>query len=172
MPVPDRARQGTTGGEALGGALPRAPPSGSGYGYAAWLVVKFFTPDSRGDDEAAEAEWTRYLDRTPAPANTGRVHRLVYKHDGRRFVVVVGEQLEVFARRTGPRGGYIKDADFRTLGERMGSPVAAILDPPFGNLLYVWSYSPSRGWANPSLVGRNEVESIEYFDGYGHHHPV
>jgi hypothetical protein len=64
------------------------------------------------------------------------VHRLVYKHDGRRFVVVVGEQREVFARRTRPRGGYIKDADFRTtLGERTGSPVAAILDPPFGNLV-------------------------------------
>jgi hypothetical protein len=130
------------------------------------LVAKFFTPDFPNDDEAAEAEWARYLERTPATDNTRRVHRLVYKHDGRRYAVVVGEQREVFARRTGPRGGYIKDADFRTYGQRTGSRVAAILDPP-GNLLYVWSYGPPfGGWADPSPVGRNEVESIEYFDGY------
>jgi hypothetical protein len=133
------------------------------------LVVKFFTPDFPNDDEAAEAEWARYLERTPATDNTRRVYRLVYQHDGKRFVVVVGEQRQVFARRTGPRGGSIRDADFRTFGERTGSQVAAILDDPGEAVLHVWSYGPpSGGWSNPFMVGRRfEAKEIEYFDGYG-----
>jgi hypothetical protein len=41
--------------------------------------------------------------------------------------------------------------------------VSGIIDT--GDLIYVWSYGPPfGGWHNPSMVGRAEVKSIEYFD--------
>jgi hypothetical protein len=33
-----------------------------------------------------------------------------------------------------------------------------------GSLVEVSSELPSRGWANPSLVGLSEITSIEYFE--------
>ena len=92
--------------------------------------------------------------------------RLVYEHDDVKFVAEVGKQRERFVRRTGRRGGYIRNADFVPHSQPTGSVVAAILDPPGEPVLQVCSYGPPfGGWANPSLVGRSEVKSIEYFDG-------
>ncbi len=33
-----------------------------------------------------------------------------------------------------------------------------------GNVIYVYSEEPSRGWANPSLVGHGEVMSIDWIN--------
>ena len=46
-----------------------------------------------------------------------RVYSLTYEREGDRYEVTVGEKRKRYARRTGPRGGYIKDA-----GQRAGRP--------------------------------------------------
>lgn len=128
-------------------------------------MTGFFIPRLR-DDPAAEAEWQRYLERTPAPADSRRVYKLTYEHNGSKYEVAVGEPRKQFRRRTGPRGGYIPNADFERLGRATGTEVSGIIDT--GDLVYVWSYGPPfGGWVNPSLVGRAEIRSIEYFDDAG-----
>lgn len=99
----------------------------------------------------------------PAAATSiRRVRAITYEHDGDKYEVTVGKPRKVYPRQTGPRGGYIKDADHRSWGNETGTTVSRIEDG--GDLLYVWSEDPARGWANPSLVGRREIRSIAYFD--------
>jgi hypothetical protein len=85
---------------------------------------------------------------------------MTYKHDGDKYEVTVGESRKVYKRKTGPRGGYIKDADWQGWGTATGSTVTAISDA--GRFIEVYSEEPSRGWANPSMVGHDEVMSIEW----------
>lgn len=126
-------------------------------------MTKFFLPHLREDPAAAAAEWQRYLDESGAPQDSRRVHRLSYEHDGDRYEVTVGEPRQQFRRKTGPRGGYIKNADVERYGRDTGTVVSGIIDA--GDLVYVWSYGPPfGGWANPSFVGRREIRHIGYFD--------
>ena len=39
---------------------------------------------------------------------------MTYKHDGDKYEVTVGEPRKAYRRKTGPRGGYIKDADWQS----------------------------------------------------------
>jgi len=104
--------------------------------------------------------------------NDGEVHSrprqartMTYRHDGDKYEVTVGEPRKVYRRRTGPRGGYIKNADWQGWGTPTGSIVMAIIDA--GRVIEVYSEEPSRGWANPSLVGHSEVMSIEWISERG-----
>ena len=127
-------------------------------------MAEFFIPHLAGDPVAAEAESQRYLAESPAPPSSRRMHRLVYVHGGDRYEVTVGEPRKRFRRRTGPRGGYIKNAGYERLGRDTGTVVSGIVDTG-GDLVYVWSYGPPfDGWHNPSMVGRGEIRNIEYFD--------
>jgi hypothetical protein len=125
--------------------------------------MKFYIP--RLDDPSeAEARWAYYLESSPAPADSGRVCALEYEHGDSRFEVKVGQPRKEFKRKTGPRGGYIKNADYASYGYETGTEVSAIVDAR-GDLLFVWSFGPPfGGWASPSLVGRHEVRRIEYFE--------
>ena len=94
-------------------------------------------------------------------AAAGRQARsMTYKHDGDKYEVTVGEPRKVYRRKTGPRGGYIKDADWQGWGTPAGSTVTAIIEA--GKCIEVYSEAPPRGWANPSMVGHGEVMSIEW----------
>lgn len=55
-------------------------------------------------------EWQRYLRESPAPASSRRVYSLTCEHDGDRYEITVGHPRKKYPRKTGPRGGYIKDA--------------------------------------------------------------
>jgi hypothetical protein len=96
----------------------------------------------------------------------GRVARsMTYKHGGDKYEVTVGQSRKVYKRKTGPRGGYIKDADWQGWGTPTGSTVTAITDA--GRFIEVYSEEPSKGWANPSMVGHDEVMSIEWVSEAG-----
>ena len=126
-------------------------------------MARFYIPHLRDDPAVAETEWERYLGESPAPPDSRRVYSLTYERDGDRYEVTVGQARKCYRRRTGPRGGYIKNADHERVGRRTGTMVSGIIDA--GELLYVWSYGPPfGGWHNPSLVGRGEVRMIQYFD--------
>jgi hypothetical protein len=104
--------------------------------------------------------------------NDGKVHAkprqartMTYRHDGDKYEATVGEPRKAYRRRTGPRGGYIKNADWQGWGTPTGSTVTAIIDA--GHVIEVYSEEPSRGWANPSMVGHSEVMSIEWISEPG-----
>jgi hypothetical protein len=125
--------------------------------------VKFFIPDLQDDPEAAEAEWQRYIRDTLAPAESRRVYSVTHYHDGSKIVATVGNERLEYTRKSGPRGGKIKNAGFVPVGRSTGTKISAIIDA--GNVIYVWTYGPPfGGWANPSLIGRSAVEDIEYFE--------
>ena len=125
--------------------------------------MKFFIPDLRDDPNAAEAEWQRYLRDTLAPAQSRRVYSVTHYHDGSKIVATVGKERLEYTRKTEPRGGDIKDAGYSPVGRRTGTEISVIIDA--GNVIYVWTYGPPfGGWANPSLIGRSEVEDIEHFE--------
>jgi len=95
-----------------------------------------------------------------APATPRQARTVTYKHNGDKYEVIIGEPRKVYRRKTGPRGGYIKNADWQGWGTPTGSTVTAITDA--GQYIEVYSEEPSRGWANPSMVGHGEVMSIEW----------
>jgi hypothetical protein len=47
---------------------------------------------------------------------------------GDKYEVIVGESRQVYRRKTGPRGGYIKNADWQGWATPTGSTVTAIID--------------------------------------------
>ena len=125
--------------------------------------MEFFIPDLTGDPEAAERRWEYYLAESPASPGRRRVYSVTYEHDGAKYEITVGERRKRYARRTGPRGGYIKNADYVPWAQETGTVISAIIDG--SDVLYAWSYGPPfGGWSNPSVIGRGEVRSIRYFD--------
>ena len=103
---------------------------------------------------------------TDGSASAGNHARsLTYKHGGDKYEVVVGQPRKRYRRRTGPRGGYIKDAGWQGWVEETGSTALDIVDA--GHVIEVWSGEPSHGWANPSYVGRQAVISIQWADPPG-----
>ena len=89
-----------------------------------------------------------------------RARSMTYKHNGDEYEVTVGQPRKLFRRKTGPRGGYIKNADWQGWDTPTGSTVTAIID--VGHVINVYSEEPSSGWANPSQVGHGEIMSIEW----------
>lgn len=125
-------------------------------------MVEFFIPHLRTDPLAAEAEWERCAGDSGAPASSRRIYSMTYGHEGSEFVVKVGDRRLEYRRRTGPRGGRLKDAGYERRGRSTGTEVSAIIDA--GPIIYVWSYGPPfGGWANPSLVGKSSLREVEYF---------
>jgi hypothetical protein len=90
-----------------------------------------------------------------------QIRSITYEHEGDRYEVIVGSPRRVYRRRTGPRGGYIKNAGQKSWSTGTGSVVTGI-EP--GDPFCVWSEVPSGIWDNPSLVGQHEIRHIEYFD--------
>jgi hypothetical protein len=97
---------------------------------------------------------------SPAPAAPRQARTMTYRHDGDKYEVTIGQRRHLYRPKTGPRGGYIKDADWQLWGTPTGSTVTAITDAD--RFIEVYSEEPSRGWANPSMVGHDEVMSIEW----------
>jgi hypothetical protein len=87
---------------------------------------------------------------------------MTYRHDGDKYEVSVGKPRKIFKRQTGPRGGYLKNADWQGWGTETGSVVTAIEDG--GKAIYVFSEEPSGVWANPSMVGFNEIVNIDWIN--------
>jgi len=127
-------------------------------------MTKFFVPHLRVGSDAEEA-WSSYLDTSHATAddNARRLYSLTYEHEDSLYKVKVGEPRVRFRRRTGPRGGYIKDAPYSTSGTPTGTDVTAIVRA--GNVIHVYSWGPSYGgWANPSFVGPDSITQSTYFE--------
>jgi hypothetical protein len=128
--------------------------------------MKFFIPHLASVPVAAEAEWRRYLESGSLQASSRKVYSLRHHHGGDRYEVTVGQPRQVYRRRTGPRGGYIKNAGQETYPQSTGTVVSGIIDA--GQVILVWSYGPPfGGWANPSYIGREELTMIEYFEDEG-----
>lgn len=117
--------------------------------------MRFFVPRA-----TAEQNLKIWQDLTAAGQRA--VFAVTYGHEGSKFVVTVGKERQEYRRQTGPRGGYIKNAGHVGWAISTGSTVMLIINT--GTLLEVHSEPPSRGWANPSLIGLNEVTSVDYFE--------
>ncbi|MGH3155272.1 MAG: hypothetical protein ACRDNF_01650 [Streptosporangiaceae bacterium] len=48
-----------------------------------------------------------------APGSQHQARTVTYKHGGDKYEVTVGQHRQVHRRKTGPRGGYIKNADWQ-----------------------------------------------------------
>jgi hypothetical protein len=123
--------------------------------------VKFFIP-SVDDLLEAEKVWRSFADDCGAPQSCRRLYSLTYTHDQDKIVVTVGKPPMVYKRQTGPRGGYIKNADFVRLGQSIGTTVCGIVDA--GSLIYVYQIPSNRYWANPILVGQGSVMTLDPFE--------
>lgn len=123
--------------------------------------MKFFIPGL--SEEQAEERWAFYVRDGGAPDTSRRVYAVTYEHGGDRYAVKVGEPRQVYRRRTGPRGGYMKNAGHEGWATETGTVISGIVDAR--TYLQVWSFGPPfGGWANPSLIGRPEITRIEYFE--------
>jgi hypothetical protein len=65
---------------------------------------------------------------------------MTYRHDDDEYEVIVGQHRQVYRRKTGPRGGYIKNADWQPWGTPTGSTVTAIIDA--GRFIEVYTEDP------------------------------
>lgn len=119
---------------------------------------KFFIPDA----EDSAAAWDQYVAAVGIKDQDAEaLYGINYVHEGNRYEVRIGEPRKVFPRNSGPRGGYRPNAGYRSWGSISGNVVTAIMRAP--NVVYVWSLSPSRPWANPSMVGFGELEQVVTF---------
>jgi len=117
--------------------------------------MRFFVPGATSEQSAKI--WQEL-----AEGGHRLVHSVTYDHEGSKFVVTVGVERQEYRRKTGPRGGYIKNAGHVGWPVSTGSVVQLIVHT--GSLVEVSSALPSRGWANPSLIGLGEITSIDYFE--------
>jgi hypothetical protein len=116
--------------------------------------MRFFVPN-------ATPEQTAKIWQGIVAAGHRAVHSVTYEHEGSKLVVTVGKERQEYRRKTGPRGGYIKNADHVGWAVPTGSTVLLVVNT--GTVLEVHSELPPRGWANPSLIGLGEITTIEYF---------
>ena len=70
-------------------------------------------------------------------AGQRQARSMIYEHEDAKYVVTVGEPRVKYPRKTDPRGGYIKDADWQGWGTPTGSTVTAIIDA--GRFIEVYS---------------------------------
>jgi hypothetical protein len=56
------------------------------------------------------------------PAKPRQARAMTYRHDGDKYGVTVGEPRKVYKRKTGPRGGYIKNADWQAGAPKPAAP--------------------------------------------------
>ena len=121
-----------------------------------WTMVRFYLPDQPEAVIKSQADLLR-------SKGLRAIRKLEYEHNSSRFVVEVGSPRQEYRRKTGPRGGYIKNADFSRMAHSTGTVVNLIIETP--SVIEVYS-SPRDGWGFPSLVGDGEVTegTIEYFD--------
>ena len=120
--------------------------------------MKFFMPELDDEEVAKQLEAIR---QRPGRA----IFKMKYEHDRSRFEVEVGKPRKEFRHKTGPRGGYIKDADIERLGRDTGGTVVRIVD--LGDVIEVYAL-PGLGWSVPSFVGRAELtEPPDYFEEFG-----
>ncbi len=118
----------------------------------------FFVPGA-SDPKAA---WDWYLQAVGLRSEEAEaLYEIDYHHDGDRYEVRVGEPRHLYPRKTGPRGGYRRDAGHRAWSSDTGTVVTAIMQAP--NVIYVWSLPPYGGWANPSMVGSGELRKAVPF---------
>jgi hypothetical protein len=116
--------------------------------------MKFFLPDQSDEIIRSEADLLR-------GKGIRAIRKLEYDHDSSRFVVEIGKSRQEYRRKTGPRGGYIKNAGYQGWANSTGNIVNMILKTP--TVIEVYSV-PGDGWAFPSLVGGSEITGVEYFD--------
>jgi hypothetical protein len=114
------------------------------------------------DPAEAEARWAHYLEASGARPDSRRVYSLTYFHGADKIEVNVGSERREY-RRTRGRG---RGLDFERRYRLTGTTVSGIVDS--GDVIYVWSFGPPfGGWANPSLVGPDSLERIQYFKPRG-----
>jgi hypothetical protein len=122
--------------------------------------MEFFVPHV-GDGSTAQEAWEYYV--RDLATGTRAVFSVTYEKDEAKYIATVGQPRKEYARKTGPRGGRLKDAGHRNHPRSTGTDVTAIADPG-GPMLYVWSMPPYGVWGDPSYVGRSSITEIEYFD--------
>ena len=113
----------------------------------------FFIPEA-SDSKGA---WDWYVHAVGLKGEEAEaLYEIDYLHDGDRYEVRVGEPRHLYPRKTGPRGGYRRDAEYRGWSSDTGTVVTAIMRAT-PNMIYVWSLPPYGEWANPSMVGSGEL---------------
>ena len=120
----------------------------------------FFIPEAVDP----RATWRAYVEATGLDeSEVEPLFGIAYLHGGNRYEVRVGEPRKAFPRKTGPRGGYRANAGYRDWSSATGTVVRAIMRTP--TVVFVWSTPPYGGWANPSMIGLTEVETVVGFAG-------
>jgi hypothetical protein len=127
--------------------------------------VQFFIPHL-AEGSTSEDAWNEYLKLASLPPTTRPLRSIMYEHGGDRYVVTVGSRRKKYARLTGPKGGYIKNAGQSSVAVETGTDVTAICDPAQGTTkpIHVFSMPPYGGWGHPSYVGWESVTDFEAFD--------
>ncbi|SRR5216683_5463689 len=93
----------------------------------------------------------------PGPAGSRPARSLIYTHGGDLYKATIGRPR----RRYGPvPPARATVAGGRHRGQESGNRIIAIVVTD--RQVEVWSQEPSHGWANPSLIPRDDVTNIQY----------
>jgi hypothetical protein len=123
-------------------------------------TMNFFLP---GHDDPAEAE-ARYAEiadasQTGLPSVDKRVYSIAFVHDGIDYVATVGapRQATKWRRKRNGRRDETREPSHYASG---GVVLAIFESEPF----LVFEVPGRSEWANPALVGRSSISSVEYFE--------
>jgi hypothetical protein len=104
------------------------------------------------------SDWVHQARVFPGPVGSRPARSLVYTHSGDIYKATIGRPRRRYAPPAQP-GSTARKAG-RAEGEESGSAVIAILVTD--GLVEIWSQEPAQGWANPSIVRRDEITNIQY----------
>ena len=103
------------------------------------------------------SDWVRQARVFPGPPGSRPARSLVYTHSGDIYKATIGRPR----RRYGPvPPARATVAGGRHRGQESGNRIIAIVVTD--RQVEVWSQEPSHGWANPSLIPRDDVTNIQY----------
>lgn len=92
----------------------------------------------------------------PGPPGSRPARSLIYTHGGDLYKATIGRPR----KRYGPVPARATVGRGRPGGQESGNKIIAIVVT--NQQVEVWSQEPSHGWANPSLIPRDDVRNIQY----------
>ena len=103
------------------------------------------------------SDWVHQARVFPGPSGSRAARSLIYTQGGDTYKATIGRPRMRYPGR--PPGSAAARAS-RAEGQESGNAVIAIVVTD--RQVEVWSREPAQGWANPYLVGHDEVTNIQY----------
>ena len=105
-----------------------------------------------------DSDWVHQARVFPGPPGSRPARSLIYTQDGDTYKATIGRPRRRYRPRP-PSGSAVAKAGPAEAQESGNTVIAIVVTD---RQVEIWSQEPAQGWANPSLIQRDEVTNIQY----------